>query len=50
MSAVLTLLRIRNFAFVEELEWQIGLALVAVTGETERREINHNWRAATFTG
>jgi DNA repair ATPase RecN len=34
MSAVLTLLRIRNLALVEELEWQIGLGFVAVTGET----------------
>src|SRR5580765_3896593 len=34
MSAVLTLLRIRNLALVEELEWQIGPGFVAVTGET----------------
>ena len=34
MSAVLTLLRIRNLALVEELEWQIGVGFVAVTGET----------------
>ena len=34
MSAVLTLLRIRNLALVEELEWQLGLGFVAVTGET----------------
>ena len=34
MSAVLTLLRIRNLALVEELEWQIGPRFVAVTGET----------------
>src|SRR4051812_6039310 len=34
MSAVLTLLRIRNLALVEELEWQIGSGFIAVTGET----------------
>src|SRR6476469_8189522 len=34
MSAVLTLLRIRNLALVEELEWQIEAGVVAVTGET----------------
>jgi DNA repair protein RecN (Recombination protein N) len=34
MSAVLTLLRIRNLALVEEVEWQIGPRFVAVTGET----------------
>jgi DNA repair protein RecN (Recombination protein N) len=34
MSAVLTLLRIKNLALVEELEWQIGPGFVAVTGET----------------
>src|SRR6478609_7356508 len=34
MSAVLTLLLIRNLALVEELEWQIGPGFVAVTGET----------------
>src|SRR5947207_2598577 len=34
MSAVLTLLRIRNLALVEELEWQIEPGFVAVTGET----------------
>jgi DNA repair ATPase RecN len=34
MSAVLTLLRIRNLALVEELGWQIRLGFVAVTGET----------------
>jgi DNA repair protein RecN (Recombination protein N) len=34
MSAVLTLLRIRNLALVEELEWQIGPGFVVVTGET----------------
>jgi DNA repair protein RecN (Recombination protein N) len=32
--SVLTLLRIRNLALVEELEWQIGPGFVAVTGET----------------
>jgi DNA repair protein RecN (Recombination protein N) len=34
MSAELTLLRIRNLALVEELEWQIGPGFVAATGET----------------
>jgi len=34
MSAILTLLRIRNLALVEELEWQLGAGFVAVTGET----------------
>jgi DNA repair protein RecN (Recombination protein N) len=34
MSAVLTLLRIRNLALVEELEWQIGAGFIAITGET----------------
>jgi DNA repair protein RecN (Recombination protein N) len=34
MPAVLTLLRIRNLALVEELEWQMRPGFVAVTGET----------------
>jgi DNA repair protein RecN (Recombination protein N) len=34
MPAVLTLLRIKNLALVEELEWQMGSGFVAVTGET----------------
>src|SRR2546423_5681797 len=34
MSAVLTLLRIKNLALVEELEWQLGPGSIAVTGET----------------
>ncbi|HEU0273787.1 MAG TPA: DNA repair protein RecN [Candidatus Udaeobacter sp.] len=34
MPVVLTLLRIRNLALVEELEWQIAPGFVAVTGET----------------
>ena len=34
MSAVLTLLRIRNLALVEALEWQIEPGFVAITGET----------------
>src|SRR6516225_5594664 len=34
MPAVLTLLRIKNLALVEELEWQIGPGFVAITGET----------------
>src|SRR6266536_2929605 len=34
MPAILTLLRIKNLALVEELEWQLGAGFVAVTGET----------------
>jgi DNA repair protein RecN (Recombination protein N) len=34
MPATLTLLRIKNLALVEELEWQTGPGFVAVTGET----------------
>jgi len=34
MSAVLSLLRIKNLALVEELEWQMGPGFIAVTGET----------------
>src|ERR1043166_1027613 len=34
MSAVLTLLRIKNLALVEQLEWQGGAGFVAITGET----------------
>jgi len=34
MPAVLTLLRIKNLALVEELEWQTGPGFLAVTGET----------------
>jgi len=34
MPAVLTLLRIKNLALVEELEWQMGSGFIAVTGET----------------
>jgi DNA repair protein RecN (Recombination protein N) len=34
MAAVLTLLRIKNLALVEELEWPIGPGFIAVTGET----------------
>ena len=34
MPAVLTLLRIKNLALVEELEWQMGPGFLAVTGET----------------
>src|SRR5437588_1276725 len=33
MPAVLTLLRIKNLALVEELEWQIEPGFIAVTGE-----------------
>src|SRR2546429_2890103 len=34
MPAVLTLLRIKNLALVEELEWQMSPGFIAVTGET----------------
>jgi DNA repair protein RecN (Recombination protein N) len=34
MPAVLSLLRIKNLALVEELEWQMAPGFVAVTGET----------------
>lgn len=34
MSIELTLLRIRNLALVEELEWQLKPGFIAVTGET----------------
>jgi ABC-type thiamine transport system ATPase subunit len=34
MPSVLNLLRIRNLALVEELEWQMGPGFIAVTGET----------------
>jgi DNA repair protein RecN (Recombination protein N) len=34
MPAVLTLLRIKNLALVEELEWQMERGFIAVTGET----------------
>ncbi len=34
MPAILTLLRIKNLALVEELEWQIGPGFIGVTGET----------------
>ena len=34
MPTVLTLLRIKNLALVEELEWQMGSGFIAVTGET----------------
>src|SRR6266705_321696 len=34
MPAVLNLLRIKNLALVEELEWQMPGGFVAVTGET----------------
>lgn len=34
MSAVLSLLRIKNLALVEELQWEIGPGFIAVTGET----------------
>src|SRR5256714_2379776 len=34
MPAVLSLLRIKNLALVEELEWQLAPGFVVVTGET----------------
>jgi DNA repair protein RecN (Recombination protein N) len=34
MPAVLTLLRIKNLALVEDLEWQMASGFIAVTGET----------------
>src|SRR6188474_2579611 len=34
MPAILTLLRIKNLALVEEIEWQLGPGFVAITGET----------------
>jgi len=34
MPAVLTLLRIKNLALVEALDWQMGEGFIAVTGET----------------
>src|ERR1044071_9879900 len=34
MPIELTLLRIRNLALVEELEWQVTPGFIAVTGET----------------
>src|SRR4026208_659599 len=34
MPAVLSLLRIKNLALVEELEWQMRPGVIAVTGET----------------
>src|SRR4051812_36161090 len=34
MPATLSLLRIKNLALVEDLEWEIGPGFIAVTGET----------------
>ena len=34
MPAVLNLLRIKNLALVEDLEWEIAPGFVAITGET----------------
>src|SRR5580765_8132022 len=34
MPAILSLLRIRNLALVEDLEWQLGPGFTAITGET----------------
>jgi DNA repair protein RecN (Recombination protein N) len=34
MPVVLTLLRIKNLALVEDLEWQLGPGFISITGET----------------
>ena len=34
MPATLTLLRIKNLALVEDLEWQLARGFTAITGET----------------
>ena len=34
MPAILTLLRIKNLALVEELKWEIAPGFIAITGET----------------
>src|SRR3989454_4654494 len=34
MPAILTLLRIKNLALVEDLEWEMAPGFVAITGET----------------
>ena len=34
MAAILTLLRIKNLALVEDLEWQLARGFTAITGET----------------
>ena len=34
MSATLSLLRIKNLALVEDLEWQLAAGFTAITGET----------------
>ena len=34
MPATLSLLRIKNLALVEDLEWQLGPGFTAITGET----------------
>ena len=34
MPAILTLLRIKNLALVEELDWQMEPGFIAITGET----------------
>src|ERR1043166_7546696 len=34
MPPVLTLLRIKNLALVEDLEWQLGPGFTVITGET----------------
>jgi DNA repair ATPase RecN len=34
MATTLSLLRIKNLALVEDLEWQMGPGFTAITGET----------------
>jgi putative addiction module component (TIGR02574 family) len=50
MSAVLTLLRIRNLALVEELEWQIGPGLSRSREKQAQGNQSSLARSATFAG
>src|SRR5262245_54016859 len=51
MSAVLTLLPIKNLALVEELAWQMRPGFIAVTGETGAgKPINEEARAGLGQG
>ncbi|MDQ6939258.1 MAG: AAA family ATPase, partial [Verrucomicrobiota bacterium] len=34
MAITLNLLRIKNLALVEDLQWQLGAGFTAITGET----------------
>jgi DNA repair protein RecN (Recombination protein N) len=49
MPAILTLLRIKHLALVEEFEWQMETAFIAVTGETGAGKsiliggLQHDW-------